>query len=120
MIDLTNRSVEDVNALIQKYASVLELIKPQHQPSMAVILEVGINHVKENYPMLELDWKVWSIVLLKNKYLSGHLKKESDIPKTIADFVQHIKDNYADYIQQLGMFTNEFDRDYAFLCRYMK
>jgi hypothetical protein len=119
MIDLTNRSVEEVNGLILKYASILELLKPQHQPSMAVILEVSINHVKETYPTLELDWKAWSIVCLKNKYLKGQVKKESDIPAIIAEFIKHFKDDYADYIQHLGMSATEFDRDYGFVCKYI-
>jgi hypothetical protein len=121
MIDLTNRTVEDVNALIQKYASLLELIREKQQiPYLAVVLDIGINHVKETYPTLELDWKAWSIVLLKNKYLKGYVKNESDIPVIIAEFIKHFKDNYADYIQQLGMSATEFDRDYGFVCRYMK
>jgi hypothetical protein len=120
MIDLTNKNVEEVNALIQKYASVLELIKPQYQPFLAVILDIAVSYIKENHNDLPLDWKAWSIVVLKNKYFSGKVHKESDIPVIIADFIKHFKDNYADYIQQLGMSATEFDRDYGFVCRYMK
>ena len=120
MIDLTNKNVDEINALIQKYASVLELLKPQYQPYMAFIIDTGVKYIQENYPTLELDWKAWSIVVLKNKYFKGKIHNESDIPKIIAEFIQHFKDNYAEYIQQLGMSATEFDRDYGFVCRYMK
>ena len=119
MIDLTNRTVDEINALIQKYASVLELLKPQHQPYLAVVIDVGVKYVKEKYQDLELDWKAWSIVYLKNKYMKGKLKKESEIPGLIDDFIQHYKDKYADYIKQLGLYSTEFDRDYGFVCAYL-
>jgi hypothetical protein len=120
MIDLTNKTVEEVNALIQKYASVLELIKPQYQPFLAVIIDIGVQYVKTNHNDLPLDWKTWSIVVLKNKYFKGKVHKETDIPNIIAEFIQCYKDNYAEYIQQLGMSASEFDRDYGFVCRYMQ
>jgi len=120
MIDLTNKTIDEVNGLIQKYANVLELIKPQYQPFMAVILDIAITHVKTNHPDLPLDWKSWSIVYLKNKYFKGRVHKEEDIPGIIDEFIKHYKDNYAEYIQQLGMSASEFDKDYGFVCRYMK
>ena len=117
MIDLTNKTVEEINGLIQKYASVLELIKPQYQPFLAVIIDIGVNHVKEKHADLPSDWKTWSIVYLKNKYFNGRVHQESDIPGSIDIFIKYYKDNYVDYINDLGMFTNEFDRDYSFVCR---
>lgn len=120
MIDLTNRNVDEINALIQKYVKVLELIKPQYQPYMAVIIEIAVNHLQEKHTDLPIDWKSWSIVVLKNKYFKGFVHKEEDIPGMIDVFIKHFKDEYAEYIQQLGMSASEFDRDYGFVCRYMK
>jgi hypothetical protein len=120
MIDLTNKTTEEVNALIQKYVDVLRFIKPQKEiPYLAVVLDVGIAHVKENFKDLQLDWKAWSIVYLKNKYLDGKLKKEQDIPALINGFVNHYKDNYQEFINNLGMFSSDFDRDYGFVCQYL-
>jgi len=120
MIDLTNRTIEEVNGLIQKYASVLELVKPpQQQPYLAVIIDVGIKHVKENHQDLPLDWKIWSIIFTKNKYLNNKLGKESEIPEIIDDFIKHYKDNYKEYIDSLGMYASDFDRDYGFIFKYM-
>ena len=120
MIDLTNKTVDEINVLIQKYASVLELLKPQYQPHMAFIIDIGFKYIQENHRDLPNDWKSWSIVVLKNKYFKGKIHEESDISKMIAEFIQHYKDNYAEYIQQLGMSASEFDKDYGFVCRYMK
>ena len=72
MIDLTSKSVDEINELIQKYIGVLELIKDKkHIPYLAVVISVGIKHIKENYDDLILDWKAWSIINLKHKYLNN-------------------------------------------------
>jgi hypothetical protein len=120
MLDLTNKNVDEINAHIQKYASVLELLNPQYQPYMALIIDISIRHIQEKHPNLPVDWKAWSIVVLKNKYFKGKVKKESDIPIIIDEFIQHYKDNYAEYIQQLGVSSTEFDRDYGFVCKFIK
>ena len=121
MIDLTNRTVDEVNELIKKYINLLELIRQQQEiPYLAVIIDVGIKYVKEKYQDLELDWKAWSIVYLKNKYLKGKLKKESEIPDLIDDFIKHYKDKYKEYIDGLGMSASDFDRDYGFVCSCLK
>jgi hypothetical protein len=120
MIDLTNRTIDEINELIQKYISVLELIKQQKQiPYLAIVIDVGIKYVKEKYQDLELDWKAWSIVYLKHKYLRGKIKKESDIPNLIDDFIKYYKDKYKSYVDNLGMSTSDFDRDYGFVCAYI-
>jgi hypothetical protein len=120
MIDLTNRTVDEVNGLIQKYASVLELIRPQHHiPYLAVIIDIGINHIKEKHADLELDWKSWSMVFIKNKYMKGKINKESDIPELIDEFVEHYKNEYSDYIQHIGMSASDCDKDYGFVCKFI-
>lgn len=120
MIDLTNRSVDEVNGLIQKYVSVLQLIRPiRHIPYLAVIIDIGIKYIKEKYYDLEPDWKSWSIVYIKNKYMKGKINKESDIPELIDEFIKHYKNEYSDYIQHIGMSASEFDRDYGFVCKFI-
>ena len=119
MIDLTNRTIDEINELIQKYSNVLELIKQQDViPYLAVVIDVGVKYIKEKYPNLELDWKAWLIVYLKNVYLKGKIKKESEIPEFIDKFIKEYEDNYVKYIDSLGMFASEFDRDYAFVKKY--
>jgi hypothetical protein len=52
MTDLTNRSVEQVNVLIQKYGQLLEVAdarKKEDIPVLAIIFDVGINHINANH-----------------------------------------------------------------------
>jgi hypothetical protein len=119
MIDLTNKSVDEINELIKKYAQALELIKPQFQPYLAVIIDIGVKHIKEKHQDLPVDWKAWSIVYLKNKYFKGRIHKESDIPDLIDDLIRHHNDDYKKYIDDLGVFTNEYDRDRGFVHKYL-
>jgi len=119
MIDSISRTIEEVNGLIQKYTSLLELIKPQEQiPYVAVIIDIGITYIKEKYADIELDWKIWAIVYLKNKYLKGKISKESEIPESIDDFIIHYKNEYKEYIDKLGMSASDFDRDYGFVSKF--
>jgi hypothetical protein len=121
MIDLTSRTIDEINGLIQKYTSVLELYIKQQQyiPYLAVIIDVGVKHIKEKHADLPLDWKVWSIIYIKNKYFKDKIPKESDIPELIDEFIGHYKEKYGDYINDLGLSSSEFDRDYGFVRRYI-
>jgi hypothetical protein len=119
MIDLTNKSIDEVNALIQKYSAVLELIKIQeYVPYLAVIIDTGINHIQENHKSLGVDWKAWSIIHLKYQFLTGGIKKYSDIPKLIDGFIKHYNEKYPDFINDTVVFSNEYERDFSFMWRY--
>jgi hypothetical protein len=120
MIDLTNRTVEEVNELIKKYSEVLMFINPQEQPYMAIVIDSGIKHIQENYKDLPVDWKAWSIVYLKHKYLGHGLKKQSDIPKMLDAFIKHYNENYEKFVSALGMSASDYDRDHAFVTQYLK
>lgn len=119
MIDLTNKTVDEINGYIQKYASVLELIKPQEQPYMAYIIDVAVNYIKEKYNNLTIDWKSWCTLLVKEQYFNKKLKSEKDIKETIDNFVEHWIKEYNEYCNNLGMYTSEYDRDRGFVYEYM-
>jgi hypothetical protein len=125
MTDLTNKiqstSEIDIEELYKKYNPLFEFIKDKKQiPYLVVIIDWSIKYIKENYNDLELDWKAWSVVFLKHKYLRGKLKKESDIYETIDDFIKHYKEKYESYVKNLAMYVSDFDRDYGFVCNYLK
>ena len=122
MIDLiNNRTIDEVNLLIQKYAGVLELIKQQEEiPYLAIVIDVGIKYIKEKHNNLNIDWKAWTIVYLKHKYLNGQIKKEEDILNLIENFLKNYHNNYNKYIDSLGIYSNDFDRDYTFVCKYIR
>jgi len=117
MIDLTNKTVEEINGLIQKYSNVLQLFKPQEQPHFAYIINVAVNHIKENYPELPIDWKAWAVVTLKKQI--SKVGSESDIKKILDDFIVYYTTDYQKYIDGLGLFASEYDRDLGFVHTYL-
>ena len=118
--EINNTRVADMQVLYTKYAPLYEFIKDKKQiPFLTVVIDRGIAYVKENHADLPLDWKVWSIIYLKHKYLKGLVKRNEDISECIADFIKHYKTDYAEYIEQIGTFRSEFDRDYGFVCKYI-
>lgn len=117
-IDLTNKSVDEINGLIQKYASVLELLKPQDQPYFAYIVDIAIKHIETSHKNLTADWKAWSVFVLKKQY--DKIKNESDINKIIDDFIEYWNREYKEYCNNLGMFTTEYDRDRGFVYKYIE
>jgi hypothetical protein len=118
MIDLTNKTVEEVNALIQKHAPVLELFVKHHEkqiPILAYVFDLAINHIKTNHIDLTIDWKVWSVFVVGKYFLGNKIVNESDISKTIDDFIVYWKAEYQEYCDGLGMFASEYDRDRGFV-----
>ncbi len=117
-IDLTNKSVDEINGLIQKYASVLELLKPQDQPYFAYIVDIAIKHIETSHKNLTADWKAWSVFVLKKQHIK--IKNESDINKIIDDFIEYWKKEYKEYCDSLGVFATEYDRDRGFVYKYIE
>jgi hypothetical protein len=116
MIDLTSKSADEINLLIQKYTPVLELVKETgHIPYLAFIFELGINYIKGKYNDLETNWKQWSIVCLKDLQINGVLKNEEDVFKCIDDFIEYYKIHYQQYVDEIALFSNEYDRDHIFV-----
>lgn len=125
MTDLTNKiettSEEDMQALYKIYEPLFEFIKDKKQiPYLVVIIDWGIKYIKENYNDLELEWKAWSVVFLKHRYLRGKVDKKEDIYKCVDDFIKHYKEKYEFYIKNLAIYASDFDRDYGFVCSYLK
>ena len=119
MIDLTNKTVDEINGYIQKYASVLELIKSQEQPYMAYIIDVAVNYIKDKHNDLTIDWKSWCTLLIKEQYFNKKLKSEKDIKEIIDDFIVYWIKEYDEYCNNLGMYSSEYDRDRGFVYEYM-
>lgn len=112
MIDLTNKTVDEVNALILKYAQALEIIRPPDQPYMAYIIHVACTYLEEKYKELNKDWKAWSVVVLKN--LCRKINNDNDVKKIIDEFVGYYVLEYQKYIDDL-IWHNEFERDWGFV-----
>lgn len=123
MTDLiNNRSAQEINELIQKYASVLEVSGIRTLPDVqkfAIIIDVAVNYIKDWHNDLTTDWKAWSIMVIKNQYHNKKINSESDVIQTINDFVMSWKENYKTYCNNLGIYASEYDRDRGFVYDYL-
>lgn len=115
-MDFFNRTADEVNALIQKYSNLLELIKEQQYiPYLAVIIDIGIKHIKENHNDLSVNWKAWAMVYLKNRFFKGKINNELDVRNSIDVLVNYYNDRYGDYVNNIGFSVSDFDRDHGFV-----
>lgn len=122
MIDLlNNKTVDEVNLLIQKYTPLLELIKQQDLvPYLAVIIEISVNYIKQNYSDLNINWKIFAVIYIKNKFLINKINNEDDVIKLIDHFISSYNNDYINYLNNLGVYATEFDRDYDFITKHTK
>ncbi len=116
MIDLTNKTTDEINSLIQKYASILEIINPKDQPHFAVTIDIAYHHLTEKHSDLSPEWKAWCVVVLKPQM--DKIRYESDIVKIIDDFVEYYNTNYQNYVDN-SVAVSEYDRNYGFVYSYI-
>jgi len=117
MIDLTNKNVE---VLIQKYAPVLELIRNREQiPILAYLIDYGVQYIQFKYKFLDIDWKCWAIILIRNQQIQKKINTEKDIDDLIDNFVKYYQESYREYINDLGTSTCDYDRDREFVYRFL-
>lgn len=105
MTDLTNRSVQEVNELIQKYAPLLEVSNVKTVPDaqiMAIVIDIAIKHIEEKHKNIKKDLKAWSVVALKQNLKK--LKTDNDVKKIIDEFIEY--------------YNNEFEKYRATMCDY--
>jgi hypothetical protein len=119
MTDLTNRTVEEVNGLIQKYNQLLEVsgVKTVIDAQiLVIIIDIAVNHIEEKYKTLNKDWKAWTVVVLKN--LQKKISNVDDVRKIIDEFVGYYALEYQKYVDDL-VWHNEYDRDWGFVHRFI-
>ena len=122
MIDLSNKTEEEVNALMQKYISVLQLVSDKQQaPYFAAALDCAVNYLNENYQDLSSDWKTWAIVVVKGFY--HNIRNEATVKRFIDDFVEYYRTQYQAYIDNVNLegtiSATEYDRDSRFVFTYI-
>jgi len=116
MIDLTSKSIEDIEAVIKKYANILELFAPQTKPYVAYLVDVTVNHLKENYNNLSSDLKSLCVIVVKKNF--DNINTDLDIKKIVDDFITYYNDNYSKYHE--NMFgASEWDLMYGFVDEYI-
>jgi hypothetical protein len=115
-------NVDEINQLIQKYTSLIELkaTQQEHVPLLAYVYDTAINYVKENYSGLTKDWKAWTVFVVNEWVMSGQIVEVSDIKKTIDEFIEYWKLNYQAYLNDLALYSNEYDRDIIFVRSFLQ
>lgn len=126
MTDLINKidkivkdDIDSIKVLVKKYETVLnETRLEKNIPYLAYIYDASINHIKTKHKNLAQDWKVWSVIVIKNLFLDGKIKKK-DIPNIIDDFIGYYTQEYDNYCEDLISAT-EYDRDNGFMFKYIR
>jgi hypothetical protein len=125
MIDLINKDVrlltqeelEQLKKLHEKYSDLVKFIFYAYTYEFAYVLEIGIEHIKNKHSTLPVDFKAWSMVLLKNM-LEDKLLNLNNITTTIDEFVEYYNNEYNEYLQDI-ISVNDFERDRGFMTRFL-
>jgi len=126
MTDLINKVDEIIKTdtpslqkIVDKYLPVLQPTRtPKQIPYLAYVIDKSVTYLIENHNDLTEDWKSWSVVVVKNKYLDGEINTDKDIPKTIDEFVSYWKSEYVGYCENIIAAT-EYDRDRGFTYNFL-
>ena len=120
MTDLTNNILDlhlsQAEALLKRYASLLQSINPDEQLRHAYIFDYAIKFINANYFVINKIWKSWLIVVVKNFY--PKITTESDVENIINDFLIYHNDFYENYCNELICNDNE-ERDYMFVYSFL-
>ena len=119
MIDLTSKTPEEINALIQKWLPALQdsKVAPEHYLQVAYIIDVATTHLKENHKDLDAAWKAWCMVVLRDLYKKNKINKDSDITDIIDDFLNDFNLNYESYCSYM-LSASEYDQQRGFVHGY--
>jgi len=121
MTDLINKSIEEINALIQKYRELLEISDIRNHndiPILAIIFDIGINHINTNYNDTPKDWKAWSMVVVRKMYYGGEIKYVENILNIINEFINFWKSNYKSYSNDT-ISVSDYDKNLSFIYKFI-
>jgi hypothetical protein len=119
MTDLTSKTPEELNTLIQKYLPVLQQIKvsPVLYQQLAYIFDVATIHIKQKYSDLTPEWKAWCMVVLRDLYKKNKISTDLDITSIIDDFINDYNLNYESYCSYMAS-ASEYDQQRGFVHGY--
>jgi hypothetical protein len=120
MIDLTNKTPEELNTLIQKYLSVLQEVKakPEQYVQLAYIINIAVQYFAIHHMDLPNEWKTWCTLALKELCLKNKINSEIDITDIIEDFVNNYNLNFESYCSFM-ISASEYDQQRGFVHTYI-
>ena len=120
MIDLTSKTPEEINTLIQRWIPALQdsKIMPEHYLQMAYIIDIATPYLKEKHSDLTPEWKAWCIVILRELYKKDKISNDLDITNIIEDFINEYNLNYESYCSYMAS-ANEYDQQRGFVHAYI-
>ena len=124
MTDLTNKvngiEVDKMNELYVRYSSLLETIDKKHlAPYIIYTTDIVIKYIKENHKDLGADLSSWTVVAIKRLFEKGILKDEEDITKEVDGFINHYRNNYQSFLDDISICTNDYDKECGFINEYV-
>jgi len=125
MIDLITRvdkwiktDINSVQEIVNKYTSILEGTLPEKNiPYLAVIIDICVLYLNGSHGETNQDWKSWSTLLIKKLFETGKLKKESDIPNIVDEFLDFKEKNYQNYCDDI-ISVSDYEKDRGFMYRF--
>jgi hypothetical protein len=119
MIDLTSKTPEEINALIQKWIPALQesRVPVEHYLQVAHILDIATPYIKEKYSDLDTAWKAWCMVVLRDLYKKNKINVDADIINIIDDFVNDFNLNFESYCSYM-VSASEYDQQRGFVHGY--
>lgn len=112
--------LELTQEMIDKHRSALTECKFQTSDDLRMlikIVEIAVNHIKDNHDDLPVDVKAIVIVFIKK--ISKKLVNVNDVTKQIDDYIKYREKNYDKYSSELVWSASDYDRDYGFLMQYL-
>lgn len=127
MTDLINNvdkiikdDIQSIQNLATKYKDILAVIPDQKQiPYLAYIIDICVNHINEHHDKQTPDRKSWAVVVVKNLFTAGKIKKDNDIPFIINEFIKYAEDEFEEYATKM-VAVSQYDLELGFVFRFVR
>lgn len=127
MTDLINKidkiikdDIQSIQDIATKYKDILEIIPDQKQvPYLAYIINICVEHINEFHDKRDADKKAWAVIVIKNLFTANTIKKESDILKTIDEFLEYVDDEFPAYANK-HVAVSQYDLELGFVYGFVK
>lgn len=114
MTDLTNKvdnmDSDELNSLFEKYSEPLSVLVDENEKKyMAYIINVCVDHIKNNYGNVDRYKKKWSVVAVRRLYLNGYIDSDDAIKEAINLFMKYWDENRNNFVKNN---RNSYKSDY--------